>query len=150
MDTWYTIKLNTELINNLNQIKSHPQQKLDGKDLGKRDANTRTTHNVKSQVFQNRAGLRLGLAAWLSREIQPQDNWTASCPILSCSAIAGMTVQFLYMLGTCATSSSLQAASYTWDPVASPYFFAQSWAFLHTLSHTTLTWFPLKCRVTNC
>ena len=25
-------KLNTELINNLNQIKSHPQQKLNGKD----------------------------------------------------------------------------------------------------------------------
>ena len=24
------------------------------------------------------------------------------------------------------------------------------WAFLHTLSHTTLTWFPPKYRVTNC
>ena len=42
-------KLNTELINNLNQIKSHPQQKLNGKDLGKRDANIRTTHNVLSK-----------------------------------------------------------------------------------------------------
>ena len=28
----YEHKLNTELINNLNQIKSHPQQKLNGKD----------------------------------------------------------------------------------------------------------------------
>ena len=36
-------KLNTELINNLNQIKPHPQQKLNGKDEGKRDANTRIT-----------------------------------------------------------------------------------------------------------
>ena len=36
-------KLITELINNLNQIKSHPQKKLNGKDQGKRDANTRTT-----------------------------------------------------------------------------------------------------------
>ena len=36
-------KLNTELINNLNQIKSHPQHKLNDKDQGKRDANTRTT-----------------------------------------------------------------------------------------------------------
>ena len=36
-------KLNIELINNLNQIKSHPQQKLNGKDKGKRDANIRTT-----------------------------------------------------------------------------------------------------------
>ena len=32
----YEHKLNTELINNLNQIKSHPQQKLNGKDLGKK------------------------------------------------------------------------------------------------------------------
>ena len=39
----YEHKLNIELINNLNQIKSHPQQKLNGKDYGKRDANTRTT-----------------------------------------------------------------------------------------------------------
>ena len=29
-------------------------------------------------------------------------------------------------------------------------FLAQSWAFLHTLSHATLTWFPSKYRVTNC
>ena len=39
----YEHKLNTELINNPNQIKSHPQQKLNGKDKGKRDANIRTT-----------------------------------------------------------------------------------------------------------
>ena len=31
------------MTNNLNQIKSHPQQKLNGKDKGKRDANIRTT-----------------------------------------------------------------------------------------------------------
>ena len=31
------------MINNLNQIKSHPQKKLNGKDKGKRDANIRTT-----------------------------------------------------------------------------------------------------------
>ena len=42
-------KLNTELINNLNQIKSHPQQKLNDKDYGKRDANIRTTHDVLSK-----------------------------------------------------------------------------------------------------
>ena len=39
----YEHKHITELINNLNQIKSHSQQKLNGKDQGKRDANTRTT-----------------------------------------------------------------------------------------------------------
>ena len=32
-----------ELINNLNQLKSYPQQKLNSKDYEKRDANTRTT-----------------------------------------------------------------------------------------------------------
>ena len=29
-------------------------------------------------------------------------------------------------------------------------FFAQSWAILLTLSHTTLTWFPPKYKFTNC
>ena len=33
----------------------------------------------------------------------------------------------------------LAAASHPQDPVASPCFFTQSWAFLHTLSLTTLT-----------
>ena len=42
----YEHKLNTKLINNLNQIKSHPQHKLNGKDYGKRNANTKTTHDV--------------------------------------------------------------------------------------------------------
>ena len=54
--------------------------------------------NVKRQVFQNRGGSRLGLAAWLSREIQPRDNRTASCPILSCSTPASMTLQLLACL----------------------------------------------------
>ena len=39
----YEYKHITKLIKNLNQIKSHPQQKLNDKDYGKRDANTRTT-----------------------------------------------------------------------------------------------------------
>ena len=44
----------------------------------------------------------------------------------------------------------LAATSHSRDPIVSPNFFAQSWAFLHTLSHTILTWFPPKYRVTNC
>ena len=54
--------------------------------------------NAKSQVFQNRAGWRLGLAAWLSRKFQPRGNWTASLYFLSCSAPAGMTLQLLACL----------------------------------------------------
>ena len=106
--------------------------------------------NVKSQFFQNRVGWRLGLVTWLSREFKPRTNWMASLDFLSCSAPVGMMFQLLCMLGTCATSSGLQAASYLRGLAVSPCYFAQTWAFLYTLSHTTLTWFPSKYRVTNC
>ena len=39
----------TELVNNLSQLKTHLQQKIKGKDKEKRDANTRTTHDVLSK-----------------------------------------------------------------------------------------------------
>ena len=54
--------------------------------------------NVKTQVFQNRAGWQLGLAAWLSREFQPRGNWTVNLYFLSCSAPVGMTLQLLACL----------------------------------------------------
>ena len=54
--------------------------------------------NVKSQVFQNRAGWRLGLVTWLSHEFQPQGNWTVSLYFLSCSAPTGMMLQLLACL----------------------------------------------------
>ena len=84
--------------------------------------------NVKSQVFQNRASSQLGLAAWLSREFQPQGNWTASCPILSCSAPVGMTLQLLeclarvQLLATCGYESPTRSS-------------CESLFFLHTLEH---------------
>ena len=106
--------------------------------------------NAKSQFFQNRAGWQLGLATWLSCEFKPQTNWMASLDFLSCSAPAGMTLQLLSMLGICVTSGGLQAAIYLRGLVTSPCYFAQTWAFFHTLSHTTLTWFPPKYKVTNC
>ena len=49
--------------------------------------------------------------------------WVKASRVLSST---NMTVQLLYMLGTCATSSGLQAASHPRDPVASLCFFAQS------------------------
>ena len=63
----------------------------------------------------------------------------ASLDFLSCSATAGMTIQLLCMLHSCASSNGLQAVSHPRDPAASLCFTAQSWAFLHTFSHTTLT-----------
>ena len=106
--------------------------------------------NAKSRFFQNRVGWRLGLTTWLSRKFKSRTNRMASLDFLSYSAPAGMTLQLLRMLGTCATSGGLQATSYLWGLVSSPYYFAQTWAFLHTLSHTTLTWFLPKYKVTNC
>ena len=106
--------------------------------------------NVKSQVFQNRAGSRLGLAAWLSREFQPRGNWTTSCPILSCSTLAGMVLQLLAHLAC----EQLLAACSCESPVRSSceslFFLAHSWAFLHTISLTILTRIPPNYRVTNC
>ena len=87
------------------------------------------------------------LATWLSRESKPRANWMASLDFLSCSATVGMVVQLLCMLHSCTSSGGLQAASHPRDPAASRCFTAQSWAFFHTLSHTTLTWFPLKLNI---
>ena len=92
----------------------------------------------------------LALATWLSSEFKSRTNWTTCLDFLSYSALAGMTLQLLSMLGMCVTSGGLQAVSYQRGPVVNPCYFAQTWAFLHTLSHTTLTWFSPKYEVTNC
>ena len=69
---------------------------------------------------------------------------------LSCSAPGGVTVQLPCMLCTWATFGGLQAVSHLRVLAASLCFTALSWAFLYTLSHTTLTWFPPKYRVSKC
>ena len=77
--------------------------------------------NMKSQDFQNRA-------AWLSHEFQPRGNWMASCPILSCSALAGMMLQLL----VCLAREQFLAACSRESPVRSS---RESLFFLHTLEH---------------
>ena len=84
--------------------------------------------NMKSQVFQNRVGSRLGLVAWLSHEFQPQGNWTASCPILSCSAPTGVMLQLLACL-----ARVLPLAAYSRESLARSS--RESLFFLHTLEH---------------
>ena len=106
--------------------------------------------NAKSKVFQNKAGWRLSLATWLSREFKPRVNKTASLDFFSYSTPAGVTIHLLYTLHSCAAVGGLPVTSHPRVPVAILCIFAQSWAFLHTLSLTTLTWFPPKYRVTNC
>ena len=118
--------------------------------IGIRRIYTRVRKECEKSVFHNKVDWQLGLVTWLSRESKPRANWMASLDFLSCSATAGTTVQLLYMLHSCTSSGSLQAASHPWDPATSPYFTAHSFAFLHILSHTALTWFPPKHKVTNC
>ena len=118
--------------------------------MGIRGIYTSVIMECEESVFQNKAGWRLGLATWLSREFKPRANWMTSLEFLSCSATAGTAVQLLCMLHSCAFSSGLPVASHPRDLVTSPCFNAQSWAFLHNLSHTTFTWFPPKYRVSKC
>ena len=105
--------------------------------------------NVKRQVLQNRGGSRLDLAVWLSREIQSRDNRLASCPILSCSAPASMTIH----LPACLARVQLLAACSRESP-ASPsrksLFSCTLLSNLHSISLTTLTSSPPKYRVTKC
>ena len=66
------------------------------------------------------------LMAWLSREFQPWGNWMANCPILSCSALVGMTLQLLACLAWVLPSVACSRKS----PVRSS---RESLFFLHTL-----------------
>ena len=80
--------------------------------------------NVKSQVFSKQGWL----AAWLSREFQPRGNWTASCPILSYSAPAGVTFQLL----ACLSREQLLAAC---KPRATCEIQSRVLVSLHNLEH---------------
>ena len=76
-----------------------------------------------------------GLATGLSREFKSRANCLASLGLLSCSATAGMTLQLLYILYTCASFGDLPATSHSRDPIMSPYRMHTSELFF-TLSHT--------------
>ena len=84
-----------------------------------------------------------------TRWSESRANCLASLGLLSYSATAGVNLQLPCMLHTCASFGDLLAASQSRDPVTRPCMSAHSWAFLHTLSHTTLTWFPPKYRVSK-
>ena len=83
---------------------------------------------VRFFLKKNRAGSRLGLVPWLSREFQPWGNWTTSCLILSYSGPADMTLQLL----ACLARVQLLAACSRESPVRSSH---ESLFFLHTLEH---------------
>ena len=91
---------------------------------------------------------RLDLATELSCEFKLRANDLTGLGLLSCSE--QLERRFNFWHAWCASIWRLVAASHPRDPVVSPCFFAQTWAILHTLSHTTLTRFPPKYKVTNC
>ena len=83
---------------------------------------------MKSQFFPNRVVWPLGLVTGLSREFKPRANGLASLGILSCSAIASMTLQLPYMLHVCANFGGLLVVSH-------PRVQLQVSASLHNLEH---------------
>ena len=91
--------------------------------------------NAKSQFQPNREFWLLELMIGTSRKFESQANCLARLEVLSCSAPASVTLQLLYMLHTCASFSDLLVARSSREALLS----AHSEAFLHTLSHTTLT-----------
>ena len=106
--------------------------------------------NVKGQFSSNRAFWRLGLAIGTSHKFESRANCLVRLEVLSCSALAVVTLQLPCMLHTCATFGNLPVASQLWDLVTRLFLSAHILSFLHTLSHTILTKFPLKYRISNC
>ena len=84
--------------------------------------------NAKSQFFQNRAGWRLDLATWLSREFKPRANLMVSldfCPVV-------LQVAWLFSSPACSARVQLLAAC---KPRASREIQPQVPASLHSLEH---------------
>ena len=100
----------------------------------------------KVKFVTNRVVWQLGLVTWQSSESKSWANCLARLEVLSCNAPIGVTLQLPYMLHTCASFGDLPAARSNHEALLS----AHSWAFLHTLSHTTLTWIPPKYKVSKC
>ena len=105
-------------------------------------------NNVKSIFLQNRAFWRLILATGMSHEFESWDNCQTRLYFLSCSAPTIMFLQFsAYFTHVAfwrvASYESLARSNHK-NPLN-----AHTLEFLHTLSHTTLTLFSPKYRVSN-
>ena len=84
--------------------------------------------NVNSQFFQNRAGWRLGLMTWLSREFKLRANWIARldfCPVV-------LQLAWLFSSLACSTHVHLLAACKPW---ASREIQSRVFASQHNLEH---------------
>ena len=99
----------------------------------------RYIRNVKSQLQPNRAFWRLELTIGTSCEFESRANCLARLEVLSCSAIAGVTLQLPLHASHVCHIGDLLVTSQLRDPVARFFLSAHFLSFLHTLSHTTLT-----------
>ena len=87
----------------------------------------------------------LGLATWLSRKSELWANCLASLEVclvvLQLAWLFSSSAYFTHVspLATCQLQASREAL-----------LSAHLWAFLHTLSHTTLAWIPPKYRISKC
>ena len=71
----------------------------------------RCVWNAKSQLQPNMVFWQLKLVTGTSCEFESRANYLARLEVLSCSATAGVTLQLLYMLHTCAIFGDSPVAS---------------------------------------
>ena len=87
----------------------------------------------------------LGWVTSLSREITAKPD----CPFLSCSAPAIVTLQLSACFTRVAFWRVASHESLTRSSCENLFECLQTW-ILHTLSHTILTWFSPKYKISNC
>ena len=80
------------------------------------------------------SGVLTSWLGWVASSSHEQTAWPACnfCPVVN----SWRDVSASGMLGTCASIWRLAAASHPRNPAVSLYFFAHTWAIVHTLSHT--------------
>ena len=114
--------------------------------VGMRDIYTSVRMECEESIFPKQGWL----ATWLSREFKPWANLMASldfCPVvLQPARQISFSACFtrVHLLAACQSRATSKIQSRVLD------FTTQSWTFFHTLSHTTLTWFPPKYRISKC
>ena len=93
--------------------------------------------NAKNQLQPNRMFWRLGLTTGTSHELTTWPDWKF-CPVVQ-------QLAWLFSSPACFTRVPPLATCQSRDPVARPFL-----SFFHTLTHTTLTWFSPKYRISKC
>ena len=78
-----------------------------------------------------------------------RNNWLTRLSFLSCNAPVVMTLQLLPCFTRVALWQVISRKSLTSSSSKNAFDCAHTW-ILHTLSHTTITWFSPKYRVSNC